>query len=103
MTLKPNECNPFIVDALFGINAIPTRGTSIKDVQQFLMIFDPPTYHVRQFLTYNVQFFGVILAPPTYPKSDVINGRSLGLILIAMMKEDHMTIKSLLSASFEQR
>ena len=26
------------------------------------------TYHVRQFLTYNVQFWGVILDPPTYPK-----------------------------------
>ena len=32
------------------------------------MIFDPPTYHVQQFLTYNMQFFGVILDLPTYPK-----------------------------------
>ena len=43
-------------------------GTSINDVQRFLMIFDPPTYHVRQFLTCNVQFWGVILDPLTYLK-----------------------------------
>ena len=40
------------------------------------MIFDLPTYHVQQFLPYNVQFWGVIFDLPTL-KSDVINGRSL--------------------------
>ena len=28
------------------------------------MFFYPPTYHVRQFLTYNIRFWGVILNPP---------------------------------------
>ena len=37
--------------------------TSINDVRGFLILFDPPTYHVRQFLTNNLQFFGVILDP----------------------------------------
>jgi hypothetical protein len=27
-----------------------------------------PYLYVRRFLTYNVQFYGVILDPPTYPK-----------------------------------
>ena len=41
------------------------------------MIFDSPTYHVRQFLTYNVRFFGGHFGPPLPTlKSDVINGRS---------------------------
>ena len=44
-------------------------GTSIKDVGRFLIIFNPPTYHVRQFLTYNVQYLGAFLDPlPKYPK-----------------------------------
>ena len=51
------------------------QGTSINDVRQFSMIFDLPNYNVRQFLPYNVRFWGVILDLPTL-KLDVINGRS---------------------------
>ena len=32
-----------------------------------MIILDPPTYHFRQFLPYDFQFWGVILNPPTYP------------------------------------
>ena len=41
------------------------------------MIFDPPTYHIRQFLPYDVRFWGVILDPLPTLKSDVINECSL--------------------------
>ena len=34
-----------------------------------LMIFDHPTYYIRQFLNYNVRFSGLFWTPPpTYPK-----------------------------------
>ena len=50
-------------------------GTSINDVQRFLVIFDLPTYIV---LLYNVQFLGLSWTPlPSTLISDVINGRSL--------------------------
>ena len=40
----------------------------INDVRHFLMIFEPPIYHVRQFSIYNAQSLGVISDPVIYPK-----------------------------------
>lgn len=50
------------------------KGTFINDNRRFLMFFDCPTYNVRQFLTYNVRFFGAFLTPYL---AKIINERSL--------------------------
>ena len=39
------------------------KGTAINDVPRFSAIFDLPTHHVRQFLPYNVRYFGAFLDP----------------------------------------
>ena len=41
------------------------------------MTFDVPTYHVQQFLPYNVLYLGAFFDPLPTLKSDVIYGRSL--------------------------
>ena len=56
----------------------PDKGTSINDVPHFLVIFDLPTYLV---LLYNVPFLGLFWTPLPTLIRDVINGRSLTLIL----------------------
>ena len=43
------------------------KGKTINDDRYFLVIFDLPTYHVRQILLDNVWYLGDFLDPPTYP------------------------------------
>ena len=53
------------------------KGTSINDVQWFWTPFPNTTYYVLQFLTYNIQFSGIILDPLPTLKLNVINERLL--------------------------
>ena len=65
------------------------------------MIFDPPTYHIRPFLRYDVQLWGVILDPPPLPtlKFNVIIWRSF-LILFLQNVPRRLTIHD--EAHFEE-
>ena len=60
--LRPRiELANFILDVvastvIFVIVASFNKGMSINDIRQFSMFFDPPTFHVRQFLTYNQRY-----------------------------------------------
>ena len=58
-----------LVQAKFWLKYLPAynKGTSINDVRRFSAIFYLPTYHVQQFLPYNVRYLG-FFGPPTYPK-----------------------------------
>ena len=57
---------------------------SINDVLRFSAIFDLPTFHVRQFLPYNVRYLGAFLNPPT-----LISLINMKLRLLILKKKFH--------------